>query len=67
VSEEECAGIRREVAERGRWRGDATVERKDGSKISVEVINVAVGDAEIDLDAAAGLPTTLSGNRATGC
>jgi PAS domain S-box-containing protein len=46
LSEERRAEVRREVAERGRWRGEATVERSDGSSVSVEVINVAIRDED---------------------
>jgi PAS domain S-box-containing protein len=42
LTDQQRAQIRREAAERGRWRGEATVERKDGSSVSVELINVAV-------------------------
>jgi PAS domain S-box-containing protein len=37
---------RREADHRGRWRDDATVERRDGSTVSVEVINVAIRDEQ---------------------
>jgi PAS domain S-box-containing protein len=44
LSEERRAEIRREIAEHGRVRFEATVERRDGSIVSVEVINVAIRD-----------------------
>ncbi|MCW3015699.1 MAG: domain S-box protein [Solirubrobacterales bacterium] len=44
LTQQERAETRREIAERGRWRGEATVQRKDGSMVAVEVINVAVRD-----------------------
>jgi PAS domain S-box-containing protein len=42
LSEQQRAEARRELVERGCWRGDATVERKDGSMVWAEVINVAI-------------------------
>ncbi|MGZ4332492.1 MAG: PAS domain S-box protein, partial [Solirubrobacteraceae bacterium] len=46
MSGEEHAAGRREIAQRGRWRGEVTVGRRDGSAISVESINVAIRDAD---------------------
>jgi PAS domain S-box-containing protein len=42
LSDPQRAEIRRELVERGRWRGEATVQRKDGSTVTVEVISVAI-------------------------
>jgi PAS domain S-box-containing protein len=43
---EQHAAVRREIAQRGRWRGEVTVGRRDGSVFSVESINVAIRDAD---------------------
>jgi PAS domain S-box-containing protein len=45
LSDSRRVEIRREVADRGRWRGEAEVERKDGSRIWVELIDVAIRDS----------------------
>lgn len=45
LSDRERAEIRREMAEQGRWRGETTVTRKDGSTVTVEMINLAIRDA----------------------
>jgi PAS domain S-box-containing protein len=63
LSEEERAEVRREVAERGRWRGEATVERKDGSTVSVEVINVAVRDASGEITGFLGIHRDVGDRR----
>jgi PAS domain S-box-containing protein len=42
MSDAQTAEIRCEVAERGRWRGEVDVERRDGSMLSVESTNVAI-------------------------
>jgi PAS domain S-box-containing protein len=44
LSDEQHAEARREVAERGRWRGEVAVGRKDGSRVSLESITVAISD-----------------------
>jgi PAS domain S-box-containing protein len=46
MNDAEHAERRREIAERGRWRGEVDVERKDGSVLSVESILVAI--CEVD-------------------
>jgi PAS domain S-box-containing protein len=46
VIDEQFAEIRRETAERGRWRGEVEVRREDGSGLSVEAITVAIRDAD---------------------
>ena len=46
MSDTQHAEIRREIAERGRWRGEVDVERKDGSMLSVESIQVAIRDVD---------------------
>ena len=39
--------LRRELAEHGRWRGEVTVARKDGTTVDVELISVALrGDRQ---------------------
>jgi PAS domain S-box-containing protein len=55
LSEERRAEVRREVAERGRWRGEATVERSDGSSVSVEVITVAIRDEDGEITGCLGI------------
>jgi PAS domain S-box-containing protein len=42
TSDAQHAEIRREIAERGRWRGEVDVERRDGSMLSVESVQVAI-------------------------
>jgi PAS domain-containing protein len=46
LSDEQQAQVRDEAAESGRWRGEAEVERKDGSIVSVEAIAVAIRDRD---------------------
>jgi PAS domain S-box-containing protein len=46
MSDAQHAEIRREIAERGRWRGEVDVERRDGSILSVESVHVAICDAD---------------------
>jgi PAS domain S-box-containing protein len=45
MSDRQHTELRREIAERGRWRGEVDVGRKDGSVVSVESINVAIRDS----------------------
>jgi hypothetical protein len=42
LSEEERAKLRRELAANGRWRGELTVARKDGTTVEAELIFVAL-------------------------
>ena len=37
---------RRQLAEQGRWRGEITVQRKDGSEVPVESVVVAIRDEQ---------------------
>jgi PAS domain S-box-containing protein len=60
LNREERAELRRELAECGRWRGEATVERKDGSTVSVEVITVAVHDSGGELTGFLGIHRDIS-------
>jgi PAS domain S-box-containing protein len=46
MSDAQHAEIRREIAERGRWRGEVTVEHRDGSTVSVESIHIAIYDVD---------------------
>jgi PAS domain S-box-containing protein len=46
MSDAQHAEIRREIAEHGRSRGEVDVERRDGSKLSVESIHVAIRDLD---------------------
>jgi PAS domain S-box-containing protein len=46
MSDAQHAEIRREIAERGRWRGEVDVERRDGSMLSVESIHAAICDVD---------------------
>jgi PAS domain S-box-containing protein len=43
--DERRAGIRGEMSKRGRWRGEMSVGRRDGSAIWVDATNVAIRDA----------------------
>jgi PAS domain S-box-containing protein len=63
LDEHERAELRREVAERGRWRGEATVERKDGSTVSVEVINVGVRDSRGEITGFLGIHRDVTERR----
>ncbi|MGZ6639114.1 MAG: PAS domain S-box protein [Solirubrobacteraceae bacterium] len=38
------ADRRRQLSERGRWRGEGIAERKDGSKVAIEAVAVALRD-----------------------
>jgi PAS domain S-box-containing protein len=60
LTDEERAELRREIAERGRWRGEATVQRKDGSTVCVEVINVAVRDSRGEITGFLGIHRDVS-------
>jgi PAS domain S-box-containing protein len=63
LNEKERAEVRREVAERGRWRGQATVQRKDGSTVSVEVSNVAIRDSRGEITGFLGIHRDVSERR----
>lgn len=45
-SDEQRMDRRRRVAEHGRWRGEIVVQRKDGSKVPIEAIVVAIRDEQ---------------------
>jgi PAS domain S-box-containing protein len=45
-SDEQRMDDRRQLAEHGRWRGEITVERRDGTKVPVEAIAVAICDEQ---------------------
>jgi PAS domain S-box-containing protein len=45
-SDEQRMDRRRQLAEHGRWRGETTVERRDGSEVPVESSVVAIRDEE---------------------
>ena len=49
IGNEQRTGLRRQLSELGRWRGEVTVERKDGSSVSIEAIAVAIRDAHGEL------------------
>jgi PAS domain S-box-containing protein len=42
LSDEQRAELRRELAESGRWRGEVTVARKDGTTVEAELVSVAL-------------------------
>jgi PAS domain S-box-containing protein len=44
MSEAQRAAVRRATAEHGRWRGDIVAHRKDGVRVDVELITVAMED-----------------------
>jgi PAS domain S-box-containing protein len=46
MSDAQHAEIRREIAERGRWRGEVAVDRRDGSTVSVESIHITIYDVD---------------------
>jgi PAS domain S-box-containing protein len=46
LSESERAGMRRQLADSGRWRGELAVARKDGTPAEVEVAGVALRGAQ---------------------
>ena len=45
-SDEQRMDRRWQLAEYGRWRGEIMVQRKDGSKVPVEAISVAIRDEQ---------------------
>ena len=44
-SEEDAESMRRTIAETGRWRGEATQVRRDGTRIPVEISSLTLRDA----------------------
>jgi PAS domain S-box-containing protein len=42
LSEDQRTGLRRELATNGRWRGEVTVTRKDGTTVEAELVSVAL-------------------------
>jgi PAS domain S-box-containing protein len=46
MSDAQHAELRREIDERGRWRGEVDVVRRDGSMLSIESIHVAIRDTD---------------------
>ena len=49
LSEAQRTELRRELAANGRWRGEATVARKDGTTVDVELISVALRGQQSDI------------------
>lgn len=45
MREEEPTAVRQQLSERGRWRGEASVTRRDGSTVWVEAVNIGIRDA----------------------
>ena len=45
-SDEQRIDRRRQLAEHGRWRGEISVERRDGSQVPVESIVLAIRDEQ---------------------
>ncbi|WP_084286189.1 PAS domain S-box protein [Solirubrobacter soli] len=49
LSEAQRTELRRELAANGRWRGEVTVARKDGTTVDVELISVALRGQQPDI------------------
>ncbi len=49
LSEAQRTELRRELAANGRWRGEVTVARKDGTTVDVELISVALRGQQRDI------------------
>lgn len=49
VGSEQRTELRRRLTELGSWRGEATIERKDGSSLSIDATAVAIRDAQGEL------------------
>src|SRR3954466_3193800 len=49
LSEAQRTELRRELAANGRWRGEVTVARKDGTTVDVELISVALPGQQRDI------------------
>ena len=49
LSEAQRTELRRELADNGRWRGEVTVARKDGTTVDVELITVALRGQQRDI------------------
>src|SRR3954452_11316025 len=49
ISEAQRTELRRELATSGRWRGEVTVARKDGTTVDVELISVALRGQHRDI------------------
>ncbi|MGZ6716417.1 MAG: PAS domain S-box protein, partial [Gaiellaceae bacterium] len=45
MPDEELTEVRRQLSEHGRWRGEASVTRRDGSTVWIEAVNVVIRDA----------------------
>jgi PAS domain S-box-containing protein len=49
LSEEQRTELRRELTANGRWRGEVTVARKDGTTVEAELISVALRGEQRDI------------------
>jgi PAS domain S-box-containing protein len=49
LTEEERTELRRELAATGRWRGEVTVRRKDGTTVEAELVSVALRGEQGDI------------------
>jgi PAS domain S-box-containing protein len=63
MSDEERTAVRLAVAERGRWRGEVVAYRKDGAPVTVELITVALRDAEGQISGYLGIHRDLEESR----
>jgi PAS domain S-box-containing protein len=63
ISYEDRADIRREVAERGRWRGEVVACRKDGTPVRVELITVALRGEPGEITGYLGIHRDVTGRR----
>jgi PAS domain S-box-containing protein len=63
LSEEERAELRRDLATSGRWRGEVTVARKDGSTAEAELISVALRGERRDITGYLTIHRDISGRR----
>jgi len=63
LSEEERTALRRELAQNGRWRGEVTVARKDGTTVDVELISVALRGPQAEITGYLGIHRDISERR----
>ena len=65
LAEIDGAGIERgrQLAEYGRWRGEVTVERKDGTEAPVDTVVVVVRDPQARISGYLGILRDVSGRK----
>ena len=63
LSDEQRMELRRQLSDEGRWRGEVTIERKDGSKIWVESTDVAIRDPQGEITGYLGIHRDIAERR----